>query len=316
MIAYTSHFPEKFLPVAYVDVDKDTCAAAAEKYNATVVYYDSLEDALGEQELEAVIITSPARLHGEQIRLCLERGLHVFVAKPMTYDLEEANQLVNLAESKGLCLVVDQQLQFRLTERVLKEWIQTGKYGKLGFVQYTIHRHRPNMGAFTGENPFVWEQGVHIFNSLIAIVGKRIVSVSANEITPPWSNYNGPTICLGLLEFEGGLHCNLFGSFESHSPSAEMRFECEQAALRIYSSPSIRPRLEIALPGKEFDATDVADSGDSSFPERFTLEAFYEGACDGGRVTNDGRDNLSTLAVVDAFIRASRTGNRELVRHF
>lgn len=58
------------------------------------------------------------------------------------------------------------------------------------------------------------------------------------------------------------------------------------------------------------------DRFDLDRPEGYCFDAFYRGCTEGGRVTNDGRDNLQTLAIVDAFIRSSKSGKRETVRAF
>src|ERR1051325_5236225 len=172
--------PDRFTNIAFVDATRDIALGEAQRRGWNdVACFGSLPDAIRGTKADACMITSPARFHGQQIRECLEAGLHVYVAKPMTYDLDEAVRLVELAESKKLCLVVDQQQQFLLTERTLVEWTRAKKYGEIGYVDFRIHRYRPEMRAFTGKDPFIWEQGVHSFNSLIAILGRPAVSVYA-----------------------------------------------------------------------------------------------------------------------------------------
>ncbi|WP_456433118.1 Gfo/Idh/MocA family protein [Thermosulfuriphilus sp.] len=57
-------------------------------------------------QVEAVSIVVPTRDHFEVARFFLNEGVHVFVEKPMTATLEEADQLIELARSKGLVLQV------------------------------------------------------------------------------------------------------------------------------------------------------------------------------------------------------------------
>ncbi len=309
--------PERFTLVAFADKSVEVARAEADRLGwASMPCHASLADAIRSVKADAAIITSPARFHSEQIRTCLDAGLHVFVAKPMTYDLDEAEQLVQLAERKKLCLVVDQQQMFTLTERTLAEWVRAKKYGEVGFVEFRIHRYRPNMAAFTGDAPFIWEQGVHSFNSMLAILGRPAVSVSARQIKPRWSAYNGPTVCMAEIEFEGGLLCHYLGTFDSRTLTIEVRVECEQASMRAIAADSWHKRLEVALPGKVFETIKIDDAQDTLPAERFNFDAFYRGCTRGGRVVNDGRDNLRTLAIVAAFIRSSRSGKREAVRQF
>jgi predicted dehydrogenase len=309
--------PERFQPVALVDATREIAQdEAARRGWQAMPCFSSLEEALGCVSAEACFITSPARFHGAQMRAALEGGLHVFVAKPMTYDLDEAVQLVEMAEQRGLCLVVDQQQQFSPTERTLAEWVREQRFGEVGFASFIIHRYRPNMASFIGADPFLWEQGVHSFNSLIALLDRPAVSVIAHQIKPKWSVYNGDTVSMGVIEFAGGVPCHYLGTFDSRAFTMEIRLDMEEAAARIVAENSWHKRLEVALPGKAFEPTGIEDTSDSLPWEKHNLENFYHGCRHGGRVTNDGRDNLRTLAIVDAFIRASRSGRREAVRQF
>ena len=65
----------------------------------------------------------------------------------------------------------------------------------------------------------------------------------------------------------------------------------------------------VAQPGKPFEACDIFDAHDTEPAERFNFESFHRAIQTGERVPNDGRDNLGTLAVVDAFIRSAREGH-------
>lgn len=307
---------ETFQSVALVDATTELAAAERERLGwATIYCCGSLAHAFREVEADAAIITTPTALHAEHIQACLEAGLHVFTAKPMTYDLDEAVRLVRLAESRGRFLLVDQQQQHLHTERTAADWVRNKKYGAVGFASFTVHRYRPQMLRLTGPYPFIWEQGCHSFNTLLAILQRPAISVSSHQFQPPWSVYKGATVVMGEIEFEGALPCQFTGSFESRGFSMEIRIECEQASVRIVSEvDSWHKRIEVALPGEKFEPTGIEDKPVPGRPEFHNFDAFYRGCTEGGRVTNDGRDNLRTLAIVDAFIRSSQSGRRETVR--
>lgn len=59
-----------------------------------------------DQPLDAVIVASPHTLHYEHARAALERGLHVLVEKPMTTNAAHAWDLVHLARTRDLVLMV------------------------------------------------------------------------------------------------------------------------------------------------------------------------------------------------------------------
>ena len=311
--------PELFRPVALVDATADLARAEAiESGWSELPCFGDLGLALTGVPADAAVITSPAKFHGTQIRACLEAGLHVFVAKPMTYDLDEAAALVKLASDRGLCLLVDQQIRFQRTIRTLAEWVRGQKYGEPGFVEFSMHRHRPLMRSFTGSDPYIWEQGVHTFNTLIAILGRPALNVLAHQSSPPWTTYNGPTTVMGAIEFAGGIPCSIFGTFESLTDSLMVRLDCRDAAVRLANAPDTAQWIEVAQPGQPFRATGIDDTYGPDEPPREVenFRNFYLGATRGDRVPNDGWDNLQTLAAVDAFIRSSRSGRQEVVRQF
>lgn len=307
---------DRFVPVALVDATaelaKEKAVLAGLNENAC---FGSLEKSVKSVGADACIITSPARFHRDQITLCLNSGLHVFVAKPMSYDLRDSIAMVELAERNRKCLLVDQQQQFCRTEQTLAQWVRDGRYGKVGFASFSIHRYRPEMAAFTEKDPFVWEQGVHSFNSLITILGRPAEGVSAFQTKPAWSNYNGATVAMGVIEFEGGVPCNYLGTFDSLAFTTEIRVEFEKGSARAVAENGWIKRLECAEPGGAFKPTGIEDDAPHSL-ELPNIENFYNGCVTGERCVNDGRDNLRTLAIADAFIRSSRTGRRERVEPF
>ena len=276
--------------------------------------YTDLEPAMSAAGVEACIINTPPQLHAAHLKASFAHDLPAFIAKPLTRDLAQAQEVVELAEAKKLALVVDQQQRFRPVEKTLAAWIAEEKYGNLGFGTYTYHRNRPEMHNSTDENPFLWEQGVHCFDSLLAMLGRRALTVRSYQMQPSWSRYNGPTVIMGVIEFEGqtvsspAVPIQFFGSYASRVRAIELRLEFEKAAVQIEeSTPS---RLLVASENGAFEPVDLSGA-DARRGEQWNLDNFYRAVREGGRVPNDGRENLRTLAVADAFIR-SRRENREV----
>ena len=60
------------------------------------------------QSVDVVDIVTPTHTHFELAKKALQNGLHVFLEKPITTTVEQANELVSLAKSKGLLGMVGQ----------------------------------------------------------------------------------------------------------------------------------------------------------------------------------------------------------------
>ena len=82
-----------------------------EKYPEATIYR-SVEEMLQDADIERVIINTPVQTHYEYAKKALEAGKNIIVEKPFTVDVSEAEELVQLAEEKGLFLSVYQNRRF------------------------------------------------------------------------------------------------------------------------------------------------------------------------------------------------------------
>jgi len=96
--------------IAVYDPDVARAGRLAESAAAaTALSFDMLLD-----QVEAVVIASPAPTHYELARAAMQRGRHVYVEKPLALSLAEADDLVRLADAAGVTLQVGHQERFVL----------------------------------------------------------------------------------------------------------------------------------------------------------------------------------------------------------
>ncbi|MEL7035753.1 MAG: Gfo/Idh/MocA family oxidoreductase [Cyanobacteria bacterium J06592_8] len=96
-----SNYPELEL-VGVMDRDQ----ARALRFSAYhgVLHYNSMEELLEDEKVELVVNLTNPRSHFEVSKACLEAGKHVYSEKPLAMKMSEAEQLVELAEQRGLYL--------------------------------------------------------------------------------------------------------------------------------------------------------------------------------------------------------------------
>src|SRR5215469_2937958 len=83
-------------------MDQDGRRSAAYSAYYSIPKYESLEDVLNDRRVELVLnLTNPSSHFGVS-KACLEAGKNVYSEKPLAMSFPEAQQLVNLAEQKGL----------------------------------------------------------------------------------------------------------------------------------------------------------------------------------------------------------------------
>jgi len=94
--------------IAVADPSADVRRQAASKFGVPAV--SDWHNLLG--KVDVVSVCSPAVTHGAIVRAFLASGAHVLVEKPIATDLDEAEDLIALARSKGLVLTVGHQERF------------------------------------------------------------------------------------------------------------------------------------------------------------------------------------------------------------
>src|SRR2546425_7305372 len=75
-------------------------------------YFSDLADLLSDARPDVVHITTPPESHFDLATFCLAGGCHVYVEKPITLHEREAQQLITLANEKGLKLTAGHDDQF------------------------------------------------------------------------------------------------------------------------------------------------------------------------------------------------------------
>ena len=97
--------------------------------------YSDFDRMLDEEQLDALIVATPSKLHATMVEKALNKGLHVFCEKPFVLDVTDGERLVALAESKSLVSQVGYHYRF---VGAFKEAARVVKSGALG----TIHHVR------------------------------------------------------------------------------------------------------------------------------------------------------------------------------
>ena len=101
--------------------------------------YTDYKQLLEIEKPDAVFIATPSRFHGEMVRVALQRNIHVFCEKPFCLDLAEGQQLVEMAERKGLVNQVGYHNRFVGAFEEMKRLIDDGVIGKIHHVKAEIY---------------------------------------------------------------------------------------------------------------------------------------------------------------------------------
>jgi predicted dehydrogenase len=112
---------------------------------------------LGDPEVNAVVIATPAETHFQLAKETLTAGKHVFVEKPLATKCSEVDELSRLASSRKLVLMVGHTFIYNAAVRYVKRLIDNGDLGEIRY----IYSQRLNLGRIRSDIDALWNFGPH-----------------------------------------------------------------------------------------------------------------------------------------------------------
>lgn len=133
-----------------------------------------LDELLG-QELDAVFVHSPTEAHYDIVTACLNRGVHVYVDKPLSDDWEESVRMTALANNKGLLLAAGFNRRFAPLYREAKHWMKEAG----GFDWCSAVKHRIKQQSHSAKKTF-YDDLIHMLDLLVWL-GDGSYEVSSHQ---------------------------------------------------------------------------------------------------------------------------------------
>jgi len=151
--------------------------------------YDDWNALLADDEVDAVHITTPNRLHFPQTASALKAGKHVMCEKPLAMTTEESSELVRLANESNRVTGVNYNIRFYPINLVAKEKAQAGDLGEIhsifgsyqqDWLLYDTDYNWRVLAEEQGELRAVADIGTHWIDLVQNITGQKVTSVFAN----------------------------------------------------------------------------------------------------------------------------------------
>jgi predicted dehydrogenase len=159
------------------DLNKTALARVQESYRhiTTTSNYQDITDS---PEIDIVTVVTPVFTHYEITKRALLNGKHVFVEKPFTTSVVQAIELIEIAEKKGLKIMVDHTLLFTGSVRKIKELIDSKELGNIYYYDST----RINLGLFQHDVNVIWDLAPHDLSIMDYIIDERPTAITANGV--------------------------------------------------------------------------------------------------------------------------------------
>jgi predicted dehydrogenase len=133
--------------------------------------------------LDAVVIATSVKLHYPMAKASLLAGKHTLIEKPMAGSSAECEELIAIAEKKGLVLMVGHTFLYSPAVRKIKQIVDSGDIGEIRY----ICARRLNLGLFQKDINVAWDLAPHDISILLHIMEEQPVSINCRgtaHITP------------------------------------------------------------------------------------------------------------------------------------
>lgn len=185
------------------DLRDDRLAQIRELYPdvcTTHSYQDLLDDSL-----DAVVIATSVKSHYRLAKQALLAGKHVLVEKPLTYSAAQAEELIELAEARGLTLMVGHTFEYNSAVEAVRDILQGGELGDV----YYLNATRVNLGLLQPDINVMWDLGPHDVSIIRFILGEDPIKVSAHGTTFINTKRRLHEVVYMNMFFDSGIMANL-----------------------------------------------------------------------------------------------------------
>lgn len=166
------------------------------------------DDIFEDPEIDAVVIVTPTSTHGEMIKKAAKNGKHIFVEKPLTDTLVEADEVMQVIQENGVFCQVGFMRRFDPAYHDAKQRIDAGEIGEpIYFKGITRDQGTPPAEFIKHSGGIFMDCSIHDYDIARYLMGSEITSVSGQGkilLNPFMEEFNDVDQAISYVEFENG----------------------------------------------------------------------------------------------------------------
>lgn len=152
------------------------------------------------EEIDAVVVSSSAETHYKIAKEALLHNKHCLVEKPITLQIDEAQELVNIAQERELILMVGHLLLYHAAIDFLKELVDERDIGDVLY----IYSQRVNLGKVRSNENALWSFAPHDISIMMHLINSKPIQVSATGQSFLQKKKNIHDVVFFTIYFENG----------------------------------------------------------------------------------------------------------------
>ncbi len=300
---------------AVADIDESKAEESAARYGCS--YSARYEDILNDKNIDAVHICTPHYLHADMAIAAMEHGKHVIVEKPMAITPSDASRMISKSEATGMKLGVCFQNRYNATSIKIKEFIESGKGGKILGARAFVTWHRDKGYYSSGEWRGTWakegggvliNQAIHTLDLLQWFLGDMEKLKASVDTRLLKDVIEVEDTAEATISFKSGASA-LFYATNCYCADSPIMVEIvfEKALARLEGDLTIKHENgEI----ERFSETDRA-TGEKAYwglSHKILIQDFYSRLRAGVPFAIDGSQGIKAIQMLDAIYRSDRSG--------
>ena len=200
---------------AVADTNPERLAAAKEIASEIETYTDSTA-MLDSGLIDLVVISTPPNSHYSWAKESLDRGLHVVLEKPMALTVEECDELIGLAASKDLLLVVYQNRRYDADFVTMKKLIDDGAIGQVFSYESFVGGYSKPCSYWHSDvevsGGAIFDWGSHFIDQILATIPGDVDAVSGINQKRQWSHVTNADHADVAITFSDGTRATFTNS--------------------------------------------------------------------------------------------------------
>ncbi len=292
------------------DANKSVANEISSDYEVRSLSFDEI---LADKGIQGIALATPAKQHAQMTEAALLTGKNVFVEKPLSLKVLEAEKLCQIADDAGLVLMVGHLLQYHPGFEKLKEICQSGTLGR---VQY-VYSHRLNLGKIRTEENILWSFAPHDISMILGLLGDDVETVSATGHS--YLNHDVPDVTTTHIQFADNRAAHVFVSWLHPFREQRLVVVGDEGMAVFDDLCDWDEKISIYPHRVDWNGSiPVLSKADrETVPlteaEPLSLECrhFLECVANGEIPRTDGREGLRVLRVLDAAQRSIETGKTQ-----
>ena len=305
-----SSLGDKIEMVAFCDIAEDRAKAFAERYKAPkAAIFTDFAKMYKRVDLNLVYICLPPFAHTNEVEFAAEKGIHIFIEKPIAVDMETANRMVEAVQKHNVKSQVGFMFRFGEAIETVKALLDSGEAGPTGLMiaRYMCNAlHAPWWRDRSKSGGQVVEQIIHLFDLTRYLLGEAesVFCFMDNIFHTETEDYTAEDVSATSLKFKSGAVATVSGTNGAIPGQWLSQYELITRNLTVNFSDANNATLRhtnLAWP----KTTTISSQKDIYLAETLDLIAAIEADKDARTPMSEG---AKTLELVLAVREAADTG--------